>query len=417
MKLLFHISVTLLKARLKQSIVAAVGVTFGITMFVTLLSFMSGLNNMLDGLIGNRTAHVRLYNEVKVNAKQPITLSHKDTNTHDFISSIKAANARQDIYNANKIIQNLEKDTRVLGYSRRLSTQVFFNAGASDLSGFLSGIDAEKEVKFFHFGDYITTGEAKQLMQVSNSIILGKPLAEKLMADIGDVVQVTTANGERFQLKVVAYYQSGVADYDKTQSFASNTTVQKVMGKGNGYITDLQVKLKDLSQAPAIAKEYAQVFEMDAIDIQSANAQFETGTKVRNIISYAVGISLLIVAGFGIYNILNMMIYEKMDTIAILKATGFSGTDVKRVFLMISVIIGLIGCAAGMVFSTLLINVISHIPFNSAAIPTVKTFPVVYSWVFYAIALSFTFATTWFAGWFPANKASKVDPVIIIRGK
>jgi lipoprotein-releasing system permease protein len=208
MKLLFHIAVTLLKARLKQSIVAAVGVTFGITMFVTLLSFMSGLNNMLDGLIGNRTAHVRLYNEVKVNAKQPITLSHKDTNSHDFISSIKAANARQDIYNANKIIQTLEKDNRVLGYSRRLSTQVFFNAGASDLSGFLSGIDAEKEVKFFHFGDYITTGEAKQLMQVSNSIILGKPLAEKLMADIGDVVQITTANGERFQLKVVAFYQS-----------------------------------------------------------------------------------------------------------------------------------------------------------------------------------------------------------------
>jgi lipoprotein-releasing system permease protein len=71
-------------------------------MFVTLLSFMSGLNKMLDGLIGNRTAHVRLYNEIKVSAKQPIKLAYPDTSAHHFISSVKASNARLEIYNANK---------------------------------------------------------------------------------------------------------------------------------------------------------------------------------------------------------------------------------------------------------------------------------------------------------------------------
>jgi ABC-type antimicrobial peptide transport system permease subunit len=65
------------------------------------------------------------------------------------------------------------------------------------------------------------------------------------------------------------------------------------------------------------------IFGIDADDIQTVNAQFETGTSIRTLISYAVGITLLIVSGFGIYNILNMMIYEKMDTIAILKAIGF----------------------------------------------------------------------------------------------
>jgi lipoprotein-releasing system permease protein len=89
------------------------------------------------------------------------------------------------------------------------------------------------------------------------------------------------------------------------------------------------VKLHDLLQAPAMAREFASRFDVDALDIQTANAQFETGSDVRNIISYAVGVVLLIVAGFGIYNILNMMIYEKLDAIAILKATGFSGSDVR----------------------------------------------------------------------------------------
>jgi lipoprotein-releasing system permease protein len=69
---------------------------------------------------------------------------------------------------------------------------------------------------------------------------------------------------------------------------------------------------------------------------------------LERLISYAVGITLLIVAGFGIYNILNMMIYEKMDSIAILKATGFSGKDVQKIFIGIAITIGLFGGMLGL---------------------------------------------------------------------
>ena len=72
MNLLLSIALTLLRAKLKQSIVAAVGVMFSITMFVTLLGFMNGLNTLLDGLVLNRTPHVRLYNELQASPTQPI---------------------------------------------------------------------------------------------------------------------------------------------------------------------------------------------------------------------------------------------------------------------------------------------------------------------------------------------------------
>jgi lipoprotein-releasing system permease protein len=134
------------------------------------------------------------------------------------------------------------------------------------------------------------------------------------------------------QLKVVGYFQSGIQDIDKVQSYASIGTTQKLLGESNNYITDIQVKLKDITWAPAIAKEYGKLFDIESVGIQTANSQFETGSSIRSLISYAVGITLLIVAGFGIYNILNMMIYEKMDSIAILKATGFSGKNVDRIF-------------------------------------------------------------------------------------
>lgn len=63
--LIVNIALNLIKARMKQSIIAATGVTFGIAMFIALIGFMSGLNNLLDGLMLNRTPHVRLYNEIK----------------------------------------------------------------------------------------------------------------------------------------------------------------------------------------------------------------------------------------------------------------------------------------------------------------------------------------------------------------
>ena len=59
-KLIIDVSVSLLLARWKQTLVAAIGVTFSITMFIALLGFMSGLNDLLDGLVVNRNPHFRL---------------------------------------------------------------------------------------------------------------------------------------------------------------------------------------------------------------------------------------------------------------------------------------------------------------------------------------------------------------------
>ena len=96
-------------------------------------------------------------------------------------------------------------------------------------------------MRLFHFNEYVTTGNPIDLKNVSNSIVLGKALAEKLLANIGDVVQLTTSQGERFPLKVVGYFESGLLDFDKTQAYASIGTVQKLLGKDKSYVTDLQV--------------------------------------------------------------------------------------------------------------------------------------------------------------------------------
>ena len=415
--LIFRIARSLLIAHWRQTLVAAIGVTFSITMFIALLGFMNGLNDLLDGLILNRTAHVRLYNEIRPNVDQPVSRVAEFRDSYNFIRSVKAVRSRQEIYNSGAILQALRHDERVRGVAPKITAQVFFNDGAVDITGVINGIDVEAESELFHFNDYIIQGNALDIQDVSNGIILGKGLAEKLLANIGDVVQVTTVKQQQFPLKVVGFFQSGLQEFDKVQSYASLATTQKLLGRPPDYITDIQVRLYDIDFAPAIAKESAQLFRVDAEDIQTANAQFETGSFIRNLISYVVGITLLIVAGFGIYNILSMLIYEKMDSIAILKATGFSGQDVNYIFIVIALSIGVFGGVLGLGLGFLLSLMIDQIPFNTDSLPTIKTYPVSYSPVFYFIGSSFSIITTYLAGWSPARKASRVDPVIIIRGK
>ncbi|MDQ5930066.1 MAG: lipoprotein-releasing system permease protein, partial [Bacteroidota bacterium] len=293
---------------------------------------------------------------------------------------------------------------------------VFFNSGTIEIAGVINGIELEPEEKLFKISENIIDGNLFDLAQ-NNSIIIGKGLAEKMLVAKGDNINITSPAGNLSMLKVVGISQIGIAEIDNTFSYTSLQTAQKILNKPVNYITDIQMKLFDMQTAPAVAKEFKEKYDVDTIDYQTSNAQFETGSTVRSIISYAVGMVLLLVAGFGIYNILNMMIYEKMDTIAILKATGFSGSDVKWVFISLAIIIGVVGGLFGLLFGFIFSSIINIIPFKTASLPTVKTYPINYDALYYIISMVFALFTTTIAGLFPAIKASKVDPVEIIRGK
>jgi lipoprotein-releasing system permease protein len=98
---------------------------------------------------------------------------------------------------------------------------------------------------------------------------------------------------------------------DKVQSYASIRTAQKILGRPSSYITDIQVKLKCVKMHRPRKQLFQKKF-MRSSRYTNCQLTIETGSSIRTLISDAVGVTLLIVAGFGIYNILNMMIYEKI---------------------------------------------------------------------------------------------------------
>ena len=416
-RIILNISRTHLISRRKQTIIASLGVTFGIGTFIILVSFMTGLNGLLDGLILNRTPHIRIYNEIEPSEKQPIDLYQKVKNSFNVVRSIKPKQSQVRIHNAAPIIANLRTDKRVKGVSPQAMAQVFYLAGSIELNGRASGIEVREEVRLFNFDNYIVDGDPSDLERNDNGILLGAGIAQKMSLGVGDRIQLGTVRGGIFPLKIVGIYQSGLAEIDNVQSYVNLKTAQRLLGEGNNYISDINVKLWDIENAIPMAKNISDQFDLKAIDIKTANAQFETGTQIRNLITYAVSITLLLVAGFGIYNILNMMIYEKMNDIAILKATGFSGRDVHLIFISQAMIIGFIGAILGLLIGFGVSVLISHTPFETEALPTVKTYPVNFQTRFYIIGVVFALVSTFLAGYLPARKARKIDPVEIIRGQ
>ena len=416
-KVILTISKTHLLTKIRQSSTAALGVTFGIGAYITLVCFMTGLNKMLDDLILNQTPHIHIYNEIEPSKKQPIAFLDPLNGSFNVIHSIKPKLSQKKIHNALPIINYLNSDENVRGAIPQIKTQIFYIAGSIEIGGNLTGIDVLEEANLFNLQDYIIKGSPEALHNNDNGILLGVGLAKKMSLDIGDKVQISTIKGNIFSLKIVGFYQSGIADIDAIQSFTNLKTVQQILGEAENYVTDINVKLYNIDEAFPLSKKIEKQFKLKAVDIKTANAQFETGTAIRNLITYAVSIALLIVAGFGIYNILNMLIYEKMNDIAILKATGFSGKDVQMIFMSQALIIGIVGGALGLIIGFGLSHVIDNIPFATQALPLVKTFPVNYNPWFYIIGITFAMISTFIAGYFPSQRAKKMDPVKIIRGQ
>ncbi|WP_422373668.1 ABC transporter permease [Flagellimonas sp.] len=414
--IILGIAKTHLITKMKSTITATLGVTFGIGAYITLVSFMTGLNTMLDNLVLNQTPHIHLYNEIRPSDDQPITMTEAFQNGFNVVHSIKPKLSQTKIHNALPILSYLKKQPNVDGATPQLRAQIFYLSGSMELGGNLVGVDIMEEVRLSNLRDNIVEGSPEDLRNNANGILLGSGLAEKMSLTTGDRVQISTVSGTVFPLKIVGIYQSGIAEIDNVQSFANLKTVQRILGEAENYVTDINIRLVDIAQAESMAKRLENQFDVQAMGINEANAQFETGSNIRNLITYAVSITLLIVAGFGIYNILNMLIYEKMKDIAILKATGFSGTDVQLIFMGQAMIIGIVGGALGLLIGFSLSSLIDQTPFETDALPTITTYPVNYDPVYYLIGIVFALLSTFIAGYLPSLRAKKIDPVKIIRG-
>jgi lipoprotein-releasing system permease protein len=407
-----------LLSKKRQTVIAILGVTFGISMFILMISFMKGTNEFLQDAMLSSTPDIRIYNETKTNFSISIADEYlkNDTNRLVIVNHPKPKNLRTYLKNSNEIIDDIKQNKEVAAASPVLSTQVFFNYGPARLNGIIEGIDINEEKRVLNIAAKMTEGKAENLNASGNSILLGQRLAENLNIHLDNIIAVTTATGKTMAFRVAGIFQFGLGSVDNTTAMTAIENVQHLLGKERNYITDIHVKLNNINHSKQLAGLFATKYGYKADDWATANASILATVVARDVMTYVVSIALLVVAGFGIYNIMNMNIAGKLKDIAILKAQGFTGRDIRTIFLSQSIIIGFIGALIGILLGFILSYIVSRIPFPKSDIVSLKYFAIIFELKHYVFGILFGIVTTSVAGFMPSLKASKSDPVAILRG-
>ena len=412
-----RIALTHLVGKRRQTLVAMLGVTFGIAVFIFQAGIITGFQTTFIDRTINTTANIHLFNEADKTRTSLLDQYQPDPSRWLLLYSQKPKDVEPRIKNASYIIRDLERHPDVEGVSPFLGAQVIFRSGITQRAGRVAGVDVRREDKLFNMQQYMKEGELLRLETMPNAIILGSGLAADLGARINDIITVVSQKGISLNLKVVGIHESGLTEIDKVRAYVKINTSQKLLDTDGSYITDINIKLRNIDKAESLAVEFQRKYNTRAEDWKQANINIFGVFKVQNMVTYLVIISILIVSGFGIFNIQMMIIYEKMGDIAILKAIGYKDRDIRSIFLTESIIIGVIGGLLGLGLGYIVTVIVGSIPLNVNGFITLKYLLFNRDPLFFVLAFVFGIVATSIAGYLPARKAAKVDPVDIIRGK
>ena len=144
------------------------------------------------------------------------------------------------------IISLIEKDPEIAGVSPFLGTQAILRAGIVQYGGRIAGIDVDREDLVFHVSDYMVQGEINKLNTISNGIVLGEGLADNLGVKLNDNISVIATNGTTLDMKVVGINKTGLTEVDRSRAYMSIRNARILLNVDNSYLTDINIKLKDI---------------------------------------------------------------------------------------------------------------------------------------------------------------------------
>jgi lipoprotein-releasing system permease protein len=413
---------TQLLSRKKQTIIAILGVSFGISMFILMISFIKGVDDYFHDSLVMSTPDIRIYNDIMpvpgvsiaedhyhqrgMVAQEPLVMVHGS----------RPEMAFREIRDPYSIIDHIRGHPDVVAVAPVVSTPAVFQYGPAMLNGLIEGVKMNEELKLSGLAGKMVQGRAEDLSRTDKSILLGKGLSDKLNAGIGDIVELRSPSGGIGRYEVVGTFRYGMGMIDNVRAYMGLEDAQQLLGKAPDFVTDIHVKLKDMDKAGDIARSFTRKYGYTALDWATANASVVAGNKIRDMLTSVVSIALLIVAGFGIYNIMNMNILGKLKDIAILKTLGYKGSDIMQIFLSQSLIIGVIGALLGLAMGYIFCYILSRTEFPMNDLIVMTYYPVRFQAGYYVFGFLFGIGTTFLAGFSPSLKAARTDPVEILRG-
>ena len=390
----------------KLTAVAVLGVLLGMSVYIFMNSLLVGFDKSSNTSIFRNTSHIRVYKDDEIS--KPL-INHSESRS--IIVNPKVVPINNTIINPNLVMETILKQKKVTVVTPQVNTSVFYNNGKSQISGISVGIKPDEANLMYDIKSFMVDGNFDLLKSNPNGIIIGSGVAEKMNLAINDNLNLTSSKSINRKFKVVGIFKTNNSITDKTKSYINLSASQQLLKQGNNYITDINVNVIDPEIAEKVAEKLTQITGYKAEGWKQANETLMATNKMRKMIITFVSFTILLVAGFGIYNILNMTVSQKINDIAILKAMGFKGKDVIRIFVTQAISIGIMGVIGGVIMATILITILKRVYLGG----DIGYFPIDYEPQKFVQGVVIGLIITFFAGYIPAKKAANVDPVDILR--
>lgn len=220
-----------LTSRIRQLLVATLSVTFGISMYIFMNSFMSGVNDTQTEITFTSMAHIRIYNDLPTGTPIPIMKEPMEKNTILMVDNARHILYTEGMKNTDPIVTAVSKISDVQAVTVQMNENVFLQNGVSKVSASLSGIDVPNENKVFNTSHYMVSGDLKELDKRTDAIVLGTGLASSLGLSNGDNVTLTTSDGVTKNYKIVGLFETGSKGTDQTKAMISIYAARQLYSK------------------------------------------------------------------------------------------------------------------------------------------------------------------------------------------
>ncbi len=402
-----------LYVRVRQTIVAALGVTIGVGFFLAVSSVMVGSEKDFVRALIDSAPHIVVRDEQRATARQPARDAFPG-------AAVDIRGVRpQDEVRGLKDWTGMLADARavpgaVAGPSLSGAITIRF-AGRTEGAA-LNGIDPDIQGKLANIEETLTGGVLRDLERRPDGIFISRPLADRLGAKLGDTLIVSSSAGILQRMRILGLIEpNATAGFyaGDTSTYGLLRTAQVLFGRPN-IVNQVQIKLTNPDAAREIAAMLERRWGYTWESWQERSEDILDLLVVRSVSTYVVVSAILLVASFGIYTSVSTSVNDKRRDIAILRAMGFTRGDVQTVFVIEGLAVAVIGALLGFVLGAALMEFIASARFKlqgqEFAIPLDR------GAAQYAVAGAVSLGSATFAAWLPARKAAQVDPVDILRG-
>ena len=416
MPLMLNIALSHLWGRKRQTIISILGAALGVGFYVGLSAMMLGFQQDFISRTIDVQAHIVIQDDYRTLPWQPaerLWLGDDDPGAVA-VHNLKPRDEVHGVRTWRKIVNALG-GIPDLRFAPSFSGQILIRYGGKDMSANLNGIIPDQERLISTLEKDLVQGSLNDLYTTANGLIIGESMAIRGGLKIGDSVSAIAANGNSIRMKVVGIFYSGMAGKDNGEAYALLKKAQNLLDRPN-VINRINIKMDNIDEAQNLAAWLEDRFDYRAMSWQETSTNIMAIFMIQRLVIFSAVGAILIVACFGIFNVVSTVVYEKIRDIAILRSMGFSSRDIRRIFVLEGLLVGVIGAAIGWGIGAAFIEASAMIEVRQLGSERVTALVLDRSLTHYVVGSLFAVSAAIFAAWLPARKASTVDPVDIIRG-